>query len=61
MTTLVPSCRETNSSSSIASSGEYIGMIAAGMIRSLYGPELLGGEHVIGAAEARRSLSGGSR
>ena len=34
---LVPSCFDANSSSSIASSGVYIGMIAAGMMRSLYG------------------------
>ena len=37
MTTFKPSCRDANSSSSIASSGVYIGMIAAGMMRSLYG------------------------
>ena len=37
ITTLKPSWRDANSSSSIASSGVCIGMIAAGMIRSLNG------------------------
>ena len=32
--TLYPSCFDANSSSSSASSGVYIGMIAAGMMRS---------------------------
>ena len=37
MMTLRPSCLDANSSSSIASSGVYIGMMAAGMMRSAYG------------------------
>ncbi len=34
ITTRRPSWREANSSSSMASSGEYMGMMAAGMMRS---------------------------
>jgi hypothetical protein len=51
MTTFRPSCREANSSSSMASSGVYIGMIAAGMMRSAKGRNC-SAVNVVGAAKS---------
>ena len=61
MTTLKPSCRDANSSSSSASSGVYMGMMAAGMMRSPYGRNWSIVNTLYARQSARRSLSGGRR